>query len=107
MKGKLFAFLSSFILPPSSFLMLRLYEAVVAVLPLVEDAQPVGVGVAEDYELVAVVGERHHGLLGRHRLNLVAARGDDARRAAVGPVAVRGGRNVGGRGGVVGRDGRQ
>src|SRR3954471_9836030 len=104
MKGKQIAFPSSFILHPSSFLMLRLYEAVVAVLSLVEDAQPVRVGVAEDDELVAVVGERHHGLLGRHRLNLVAARVDDARLPALGPVAVTGGRTCCGRGRVVGRD---
>src|SRR5215218_5119454 len=94
---------SSFRLHP--FLILRLYEAVVAVLSLVEDAQTVCVRVAEDYELVAVVGQRHHGLFGRHRLNLVAAGGDDAGLPAVGPVAVIGGRLRGGRGGVVGRDG--
>src|SRR6201986_5573356 len=102
MKERQTAFTSSLILPPSSFQILRLYEAVVAVLSLVEDAQPVGVRVAEDDELVAVVGERHRGLLGRHRLNLVAARVGDARRPAVGRVAVRG-RIGGGRGRVVGR----
>src|SRR5205085_1520886 len=58
----------------------RLYEAVVAVLALVEDAQARGVGVAEDDELVRVLRERHRRLLSRHGFHAVAARGDDARR---------------------------
>src|SRR5215204_1968511 len=90
--------------PPALNLQTRsgLDEPVVAVLALVEHAQAVGVGVAEDDELVAVLGERHDGLLRRHRLHLVAARRDDAPRAALRFRVLRRGRPR-----LVRRDGRE
>src|SRR5438067_2127771 len=77
--------LSFWILTPGSWLLfLRLYQPVVSILTLINHADAVGVGIAENEKLIGLFRQTQRSFFSRHRLHNIAPRRDDARRARAG-----------------------